>query len=73
MKNYIVTFHSHFDALMFCKYLKEKGIAARAMPTPRKLSAACGDCVSFSADSETFEGIDFSGFEVGKVFDMQHL
>ena len=67
MKNYIVTFTSHYDALVFCKHLNEKNIAAKVMPTPRKISASCGNCVAFSADDETYEEIDFAGFEVGKI------
>jgi hypothetical protein len=68
MNNYYVTFFSHYDALVFHKFLKEKGIAAKLMPTPRKLSASCGNCVYFSVPSDVFDEIDLSGFEVGEVY-----
>jgi hypothetical protein len=67
MNNYYVTFYSHYDALTFHKFLKEKGIAAKLIPTPRKLSASCGNCVSFSIDASVYDTLDFSNFEIGEI------
>jgi len=50
--NYIATFYSHYDALTFYSYLKNKDIKAKLMPVPRKVSASCGTCVSYSTDLE---------------------
>jgi len=56
VNKYIATFFSHFDALTFFNLMKEKGIAAKLSPVPRKVSASCGTCVSFTTDSiSTFE------------------
>ncbi|MCL2854797.1 MAG: DUF3343 domain-containing protein [Defluviitaleaceae bacterium] len=64
MDNYIATFFSHFDALMFCEHLKEQGVAAKMMPVPRKVSSSCGTCVSFTTETE----INFDQHEVDAVF-----
>ena len=65
MRNYIVTFFSHYDATVFAGFLKGQGIEARLMPTPRKISASCGTCVSFVSGEE----MDFSGFEIDGVYE----
>ncbi|MCL2350685.1 MAG: DUF3343 domain-containing protein [Defluviitaleaceae bacterium] len=62
-KEYIVTFYSHYDALVFSKFLKGQGVQAKLMPTPRKLGASCGTCVSFATDKK----IDFDGHEIEAV------
>ena len=49
---YLATFHTHFDAVKYNKYLREAGIAAVLKPVPRKLSSSCGSCVSFVAANE---------------------
>ena len=41
------------------------GAAARMMPVPRKLSASCGTCVSYQADSPLLEQMDT---DVERVF-----
>lgn len=64
MNKYIATFFSHYDALTFFDFLKGKNITAKLMPVPRKLSASCGTCVSFSTDAE----IDFSSYEIEAVY-----
>lgn len=64
MNHYIVTFFSHFDALSVFNFLKEKGISAKLMPVPRKVSASCGTCVSFSCDLV----IDFTGYEIDAIY-----
>lgn len=47
---YLVTFHTHFDAIQYIKFLKEKGINAKLRPVPRKISSSCGTCVVFSLE-----------------------
>jgi len=49
---YIATFYSHFDAVSFARDLARKGISAKPMPVPRKLSSSCGTCVGFSTVEE---------------------
>ncbi len=50
MNEYIVTCHTHLSALLTCRALNEKGIAAAMAPVPRKLSSSCGTCVCFTAE-----------------------
>ena len=64
MNSYIATFFSHYDALTFFNFLKEKNIAAKLMPVPRKVSASCGTCVSFVSDLK----IDFVGHELEAIY-----
>ena len=44
---YLVTFHSHFDAILVNRTLKSAGVDVRLMPVPRSLSSSCGTCVIF--------------------------
>lgn len=61
---YLATFHTHFDAVKYHKYLREAGIAAVLKPVPRKLSSSCGSCVSFMfADELPVEQIATSDIE----------
>ena len=48
--NYIATFYAHFGAIRYKKICNERGIAAKVMPVPRKLSSSCGTCVSYEGD-----------------------
>jgi len=50
MKTYIATFFSHYGALSYYNLLGERGIAAKLMPVPRRVSASCGTCVCYTAD-----------------------
>jgi len=65
MKNHIATFFTHYDALVFFGNLKEKGVAAKLMPVPRKVSASCGTCCSYTSDDLQ---IDFSECEIEAVY-----
>lgn len=65
MRQYIATFHTHLAALMTCRNLNGKGAKAAMMPVPRKLSASCGTCVSYQADSPLLEQMDT---DVERVF-----
>jgi len=49
---YLATFHTHFDAVKYHKYIREKGTMAVLKPVPRKLSSSCGSCVSFTSPNE---------------------
>lgn len=61
--DYIASFHTHADAIVSHRSLTGKGIAARMMPVPRKLSSSCGTCIRYTADApyeellEDFEAI----------------
>ena len=50
MATYIATFFSHFGAIRFHKGLQDRGIAAKMMPVPRKVSSSCGTCVRFESE-----------------------
>jgi len=64
MKHYVITFFSHYDALIFFKFLKESGTRAKLMPVPRKVSASCGTCVSLMAERE----VNLDGYETEAVY-----
>lgn len=46
---YLATFHTHFDAVKYLKYIKNVAEKAIMKPVPRKLSSSCGSCVVFSS------------------------
>ena len=48
---YIATFHTHFAALTTYRALKGAGVQADMASVPRALSAECGTCVRFGADT----------------------
>jgi len=64
MNRYIATFFSHFGAMSYCKSIKDKGISAKLMPVPRKVSSSCGTCVFY----EHAEFIDSDEFELECVY-----
>ena len=49
---YIATFYHHFGAVRFQRELSKRGIQAKMMPVPRRLSSSCGTCVQFEYDGE---------------------
>ena len=51
MKRYIATFHTHFAAMRTCRALSDAGLPAYMAPVPRALSADCGTCVRFEAET----------------------
>ncbi|MCL2841789.1 MAG: DUF3343 domain-containing protein [Defluviitaleaceae bacterium] len=61
---FVATFHSHYDAMMFFQFCKEREITAKLAPTPRRLSASCGTCVVFDTQPE----IDYNDYDVGSVY-----
>ena len=48
---FIATFLTHFGALSLQRRLRKNGIPVKMMPVPRSLSASCGVCVRFEAES----------------------
>jgi hypothetical protein len=48
---FLATFYTHYGATRFHKFCKYKGMPAKMSPVPRELSASCGVCVRFEADS----------------------
>ena len=58
MRQYIATFHTHLAALMTCRNLNGKGAKAAMMPVPRKLSASCGTCVRYQAETAILDAMD---------------
>jgi hypothetical protein len=51
MNKFLATFYTHYGAMKFNKACQELSLVSTLMPTPRKLSASCGICVEFEADS----------------------
>lgn len=49
---YLVTFSSHFDAILTNRTLKSAGLQVQLMPVPRTVSASCGTCVTFQIEDE---------------------
>lgn len=58
MEQYIATFHTHLAALRTSRTLTARGIPARMMPVPRKVSSSCGTCVSYEAAEPMTECMD---------------
>lgn len=55
MNEYIATFFTHYDAIIFKKTLFSKGINAVCAPVPRALSSSCGTAVLFACNCEPSE------------------
>lgn len=48
---YLSTFSTSFDAILANRTLSCAGFDAQLMPVPRAVSASCGACVRFHAES----------------------
>ena len=48
---YLATFFTHFGALSLQRKLKKADIPVQMMPVPRSLSASCGVCIRFDAET----------------------
>ena len=48
---YLATFFSHFGAVRFGRFLRERGLEHTLMPVPRQVSSSCGTCVRFTAEA----------------------
>lgn len=60
--NYVVTFFSHYNAVLFSRNAKAQGIAVTLCPVPRALSSSCGTCARFSTAGDPaalLEGVEF--------------
>lgn len=51
MTDYVATFWTHLAAMRTLRSLLEAGIDAAAEPVPRCLSASCGACVRYRAQT----------------------
>jgi hypothetical protein len=58
---YIVTFYTQNGAFKFQRFLKDKGIDVKLMPTPRVLSSSCGISAAFEYEE------DITGFIIEEV------
>ncbi len=63
MPEYVATFFTHYDAIVFCRSLEKLAITGKMMPVPRKLSSSCGTCVSFSDAELAIEKIPTGDLE----------
>ena len=55
MKDYVVTFFTHYEALLFQRRAAAQDISGQLAPVPRRLSSSCGTCMFFSATPEQME------------------
>ena len=58
MNCYVATFHTHLAALTTARALTARGVTAKMMPTPRKLSSSCGTCVLYEAEEPCLRAMD---------------
>jgi hypothetical protein len=58
MQHYIATFHTHLAAMRTQRTLAGIGLDARLSPVPRSLSASCGTCVRYSAQTPFLAKMD---------------
>ena len=58
MNEYIATFHTHAGAIVSHRNLSAKGVSAKMMPVPRKLSSSCGTCIRYQAENEMLEQLN---------------
>lgn len=54
---YVATFYSHFGAIQFEQFCKQRGITVHLQPVPRWLSSSCGTCAIFQVDRCIVEDI----------------
>ena len=72
---YVITFHTHYDA-MVCLRMLEKDAAAHAgaisvklIPVPRELSSSCGTAVKVGiTNEEAFDARCLIGLEHDEIF-----
>ena len=66
MAQFVATFHTHLSAMRSHRALQRSGAKAALAPVPRKLSASCGTCVRYEADSAL---LDCMAVDVDSVFE----
>ncbi|MEG1069980.1 MAG: DUF3343 domain-containing protein [Ruthenibacterium sp.] len=49
---YLATFFTHYDAIVFHRMLAKQGASGTLCPVPRALSSSCGTCVRFLYDAD---------------------
>ena len=68
----LITFHTTFQVLMLEKHAKERGLAGRISPVPRKYSANCG--LSWIGPLETREALEKliseNAIEIDKIYEL---
>ena len=47
MDEYVATFFTHYDALLFQRHAEALGVSGQLAPVPRKLSSSCGTCAMY--------------------------
>ncbi|MDO4573571.1 MAG: DUF3343 domain-containing protein [Clostridia bacterium] len=58
MNRYIAAFHTHLAAMRTRRALLAAGVPAEFAPVPRRLSASCGTCVLYSAETPRLDCMD---------------
>ena len=68
-KEYIITFHTHYEAIICKRSLESKeGLSlVKMIPVPRELSSSCGTAIKIEAEF-SFDVALFSGIEHDEVF-----
>ena len=68
-KEYIITFHTHYEAILCKRSLESKeGLSLiKMIPVPRELSSSCGTALRLEA-TPSFEASIFSSVEHDEVF-----
>ncbi|MBQ6807640.1 MAG: DUF3343 domain-containing protein [Firmicutes bacterium] len=61
MNEYVATFFTHYDALLFQRRAEALSISGQLAPVPRKLSSSCGTCMFFSSTPEQMEQLAEQG------------
>ncbi|WP_312281048.1 DUF3343 domain-containing protein [Oscillibacter sp.] len=58
MSCYVATFYTHLAALTTARALANRGVSAKMMPAPRKLSSSCGTCLRYEAKDPCLSDMD---------------
>lgn len=71
MKEYVITFHTHYEAILCKRSLegvaKEGVMLVKMIPVPRELSSSCGTAIRLETTS-SFDVSIFSSIEHDEVF-----
>ena len=75
MKDYIATFYTVYDAMVFQRILERRmSIPTKLMPVPRELSSPSGTCASFSCEDEQLASVPIKPLErLVQVVDGEYL
>lgn len=59
MKTFVITFYTHFSAMVTQRNMKSAGISeTELMPVPRSVSSSCGTCLKLINDDYCPEYLD---------------